>query len=171
MKAARFPFLILLLAVSVPTLMPGRSYAAASQTTSAQEPKSPRRATDKNHPRSRANLTTPNHPKQLLNTRKRSTPGNTANFHHPDPSKSGAAANDNDNDRLVQNQRGSTTMPRRPQVIVRPTAATLNSSLNPLPGNVRHRGPNSAVVGVGGSPNLNSSNTGAINGTRMHRRP
>ncbi|MGA8505034.1 MAG: hypothetical protein WB762_05450 [Candidatus Sulfotelmatobacter sp.] len=52
---------------------------------------------------------------------------------------------------------------------VRPTAASLNPSLN----NVRHRGPNPAVVGgsAGGSANLHSSNTGAINGTRMKRKP
>ncbi|MGA7447595.1 MAG: hypothetical protein WBQ43_21375 [Terriglobales bacterium] len=60
-------------------------------------------------------------------------------------------------------------MPVRPPGTVRPTAATLNPSLN----NVRHRGPNPAVVGglAGGSANLHSSNTGAINGTHMHRKP
>jgi hypothetical protein len=34
---------------------------------------------------------------------------------------------------------------------------------------VRHRNPNPAVVGA--SPNSRSSNTGAINGTRMNRKP
>jgi hypothetical protein len=45
--------------------------------------------------------------------------------------------------------------------VVRPTVPSFN--------NVRHRSPNPAVVG--GSPSSHSSNSGAINGTRMNRKP
>jgi hypothetical protein len=90
--------------------------------------------------------------------------GNAASLHQPGSGNSGAAKGG-----LIQNEKASNAMPVRPRGTVRPTAATLNPSFN----NVRHRGPNSAVVGgsAGGSANLNSSNTGAINGTRMHRKP
>ena len=171
MKVGRFPFLILLLAISGRALMPARSYAAASEPTSAQEQRSPHQASDRNHLRSRASLAMKqaNRPKQLPDTWKRSIARNTANLHQPDSGKSGAAAKEG----LVQKETASNIMPARPPGTVRPSAATLNSSLNPLPGNVRHRGPNSAVVGIadGGSPNLKSGSTGAIDGTRMHRRP
>jgi hypothetical protein len=175
MKVTRLPFLSLVVTMSWAALMPGTSYAASSHQTSAKssattpvvgnsskEQRYPRHASDKNHPRSRASLTAANHPKQLPNSRKRSIPGNAANLHQPGSGKSGASAKGG----LIQNE---TTMPVRPPGTVRPTAASLKPSLN----NVRHRGPNSAVIGgsAGGSANLNSSNTGAINGTRMHRKP
>jgi len=178
MKLTRLPFLSLVVTMSWAALMPGTGYAAPSQQTSAEssattpvagrpskEQRSPRHASDKNHPRSRASLTAANHPKQLPNGRKRSTPGNAANLHQPGSGNSGAAAKG----RLIQNKTASNAIPVRPPGTVRPTAATLNPSFN----TVRHRGPNSAVVGgsAGGSANLNSSNTGAINGTRMHRKP
>jgi hypothetical protein len=58
---------------------------------------------------------------------------------------------------------GHTSPPERvaPQPVSR--------SLNPPPSNTRHRGSNPAVVG--GSANSASSNTAALNGTRMNRRP
>ena len=178
MKISCLLFLSLIAPMSWAALIPGTSYAAPSQQTSARssaatrvagnpskEQRSPRHASDKNHPRSRASLAAANHPKQLPNRRKRSIPGNAANLHKPDSGKSGAAAKRV----LIQNETASNTMPVRPPRSARPTAATLNPSLN----NVRHRGPNPAVVGgsAGGSANLNSSNTRAINGTRMHRKP
>jgi len=177
MKLTRLPFLNLVVTMSWAALMPGTGYAAPSQQTSAEssattpvagspskEQRSPLHASVKNHPRSRASLTAANHPKQLPNGRKRSTPGNAANLHQPGSGNSGAAAKGG----LIQNETASKAMPVRPPGTVRPTAATLN----PL-NNVRHRGPNPAVVGgsAGGSANLHSSNTGAINGTRMHRKP
>ena len=87
------------------------------------------------------------------------------NLHQPGSDKSGAAAKGG----LIQNETVNNALPVRPPGAVRPTAASLNPSFN----NVRHRGPNSAVVSgsAGGSANLNSRNTGAINGTRMNRKP
>jgi hypothetical protein len=174
MKVTCFLFLGLIVTMTWAALMSGTSYAAPSQQTSAessattpvagnpsQEQRCPCHASDKNHPRSRASLTAANHPKQLPNGRKRSIPGNAANLHQPGSGKSDAAAKG----RLIQNETTSNAMLVRPPGTVRPTAASLNPSLN----NVRHRGPNAAVVG--GSANFNSSNTGAINGTRMHRKP
>jgi hypothetical protein len=178
MKVSRLLFLSLIAPMSCTALMPGTGYAVASQQASAassattpvagnpsKEQRFPRHASDKNHPRSRASLTAANHPKQLPNSRKRSIPGNAANLHQHDSGKSGAAAKGG----LIRNETASNAIHVRPPGTVRPTAATLNLS----PNNVRHRGPNSAVVGgsAGGSTNLNSSNTGAINGTRMHRKP
>jgi hypothetical protein len=178
MKFTCLLFLSLIVTMSWAALMPGTSYAASSQQTSAEssatapvardpskEQRSARHASDKNHPRRRASLTVANHPKQLPNGRTRSIPGNAANLHQPDSGKPGAAAKGG----LIQNQTASNAIRVRPPGTVRSTATTLNPSLN----NARHRGPNSAVVGgsAGGSANLNSSNTGAINGTRMHRKP
>jgi hypothetical protein len=168
------PLCFLFLTIACVLWIEGTTCAASSQQTSAEgsattpvagnpskEQRYPRHASDKNHPRSRAGLTAANHPKQLPNGRKRSIPGNAANLHQLGSGKSGAAAKGG----LIQNETASNAMPVRPPGIVRSTATTLNPSLN----NVRHRGPNPAVVG--GSAKLNSSNTGAINGTRMHRKP
>jgi hypothetical protein len=178
MKVTCLLFLSLIVTMSWAGLMPGTSYAAPSQQTSAEssattlvagnpskEQRYPRHASDKNHPRSRASLTAAKHPKQLPNSRNRSVPGNVANLHRPDSGKSGVAAKGG----LIQNETARNAMPVRPPSTVRSTAATLHPSLN----NVRHRGPNPAVVGgsAGGSANLSSSNTGAINGTRMKRKP
>ena len=178
MKVTRLLFLSLIVPMSCTALMLGTGYAAPPQQTSAEssattpvagspskEQRSSLHASVKNHPRSRASLTAANHPKQLPNGRKRSIRGNAANLHQPGSGNSSAAAKGG----LIQNETASNAMPVRPPGTGRATAATLNLSIN----NVRHRGPNSAVVGgsAGGSANLHSSNTGAINGTRMHRRP
>jgi hypothetical protein len=178
MKVTCLLFLSLIVPMSWAALTPGTSYAASSQQTSAEssatapvarnpskEQRSARHASDKNHPRRRASLTVANRPKQLPNSRNRSIPGNAANLHQYGSGKSGAAAKGG----LIQNETASNSMPVRPPGTIRPTAASLNPSRN----NVRHRGPNPAVVGgsAGGSANLHSSNTGAINGTRMHRKP
>ena len=114
-------------------------------------------ASDKNHPRSRASLTKANRPKQLPNSRERSIPGNAMNLHQPGSAKSGGAAKDG----LIRNETVNNALPVRPPSVVRPTVPSLN--------NVRHRGANPAVIG--GSANSDSRNTGAINGTRMNRRP
>ena len=173
MKVSCLLFLSLIVTMSWAALMPGTSYAAPSQQTSAassattpvagnpsKEQRYPRHASDKNHPRSRASLTAANHPKQLPNGRKRSIPGNAANLRQHGSGKSGAAAKGG----LIQNETAKDALPVR-STSVRPIVA----SLNPLPTNVRHRGSNPAVVG--GLANSGNSNTGAINGTGMHRRP
>ena len=112
-------------------------------------------ATD--HPPSRASLTKANRPKQLPNSRQRSLPGNARNLHQPGSDKSGGAAKGG----LIRNETVNNALAVRTPSVVRPTVPALN--------NVRHRSPNLAVVG--GSPNSHSSNTGAINGTRMNRKP
>lgn len=178
MKITCLLFLTIVRTMGSAGLMLGTGYAAPSQQTSAEssattlvagnpakEQRSPRHASDKNHLRSRASLTASNHPKQVPNGRKGSISANAANLHQPGLAKAGAAAKGG----LIQNKIASKATPVRLPGTVRPAAASLNPSLN----NVRHRGPNPAVVGgsAGGSANSNSSNTGAINGTRMHRKP
>jgi hypothetical protein len=113
----------------------------------------PRRAAAQNRPRSRANLTVANRPKQLPLRRKRSKPLNATNPYPADLDKSGDAAQG-------RNRTANNALPVRSTSVVRPTGASRI--------NVRHRGPNPAVVG---GPASNAGNTGALNGTRMHRRP
>jgi hypothetical protein len=120
---------------------------------SPSEQQAPRRAAAKNRPRSGANLTVANRPKQLPISRKRSKPLNATNPYPADLDKSGDAAK-------RQNRTANNALPVRSTTVVRPTVASLN--------NVRHHGPNPAVVGGSSS---NTGNTGALNGTRMHRRP
>ncbi len=118
------------------------------------------RASDRNNPPSRASLiglTKANRPKQLPNRRQRSIPGNAMNLHQPGSDKSGGAAKGG----LIRNETVNDALAARMPSVVRPTVPSFI--------NVRHRGPNPAVVG--GSALSHSSNTGAINGTRMNRRP
>jgi hypothetical protein len=115
------------------------------------------RASDPNHPPSRARLTKVNRPQQLPNARPRFIPGNAMNLHQQGSDKSGGAARSG----FIRNETVNIALAVRTPSVVRPTVPALN--------NVRHRSPNLAVVG--GSPNSHSSNTGAINGTRMNRKP
>ena len=147
MKVPYLPFL--LLTVSCAALMQEASYAA-----------SPQHASDKNHLHSRAGLIAANRSNQLPTSRKRPLPRNTASPRQPALARSGVAAKGG----LIQNVTTNNGLPVR-RTSVPPSVA----SLNPLPNNVRHRGPNPAVVS--GSANSGNSNTGAINGTGMHCRP
>ena len=147
MKVTRLLFL--LLTVSCAALIQETSYAASPQHAPAQ-----------NHPRSRAGLTAGNRSKQLPTSRKRFLPRNAASLRQPTSARSGAAAKS----ALIQNETAKHALPVQ-STSVRPSVA----SLNPLPTNVRHRGSNPAVVG--GLANSRNSDTGAINGTGMHRRP
>jgi hypothetical protein len=185
MKAA----CLLFLTVSCAGLMLGTGYAAPSQQTPARTPanegtnaasdrshddhlratpagdgkhqkeespseqQAPGRGAARNRPRGRANLTVANRPTQLPVRRKRSKPLNTTNPHPPGLGKSGDAAKG-------QSRTANNALPVRSTSVVGPTGASLN--------NGRHRGPNPAVVG---GPASNAGNTGALNGTRMHRRP
>src|SRR5208283_435 len=123
----------------------------------SDEQRGPRYASGKNHPRSRASLTAANRPKQLPRNRKRSITGNAMNLHQSALDKSGGAATGG----LIRNETVKNALPVRPPSVVRSAVPSLD--------NVRHRGPNPAVVG--GSANSDSRNTGAINGTRMNRKP
>lgn len=158
MKAACLLFLIPILTMSCAALMQRTSYTVPWQPTSAV---SSANAAGKNRPRSRASRTTANRPKQLPISRKCSAPWNPTNLHQLGPDKSGGAAKAG----LVKHETVNTALPVRRLSVARTNLPSLNPSLN----NVRHRGPNPAVVG--GSTNSNNSNTGSINGTRMHRRP
>ncbi len=96
-----------------------------------------------------------NRPRQLPNIRQRSVPANA--LHQPGSNKSGGAAKSG----LIPNETVNNAWAVRTPSVVRPTVPSLN--------NVRHRSANPAVVG--GSPSSHSSNTGAISGTRMNRKP
>ena len=180
---------LLFLAMSFAALMQGTSYAAPSQQTSAEssakrasdhqhdaehaappdhgkrrkegnpseEQRGPHYVSGKNHPRSRASLSAANRPKQLPGSRKRSIPGNAINLHRSASDKSGGAATGG----LIRNETVKKALPVRPPSVVKAAVPPLN--------NVRHRGPNPAVVG--GSANSDSRNTGTLNGTRMSRKP
>lgn len=151
MKVTCLPFL--LLTVSCAALMQETSYAA-----------SPQHASDTSHPHSRAGLIGSNRLKQLPATQKRPLPRNAASLRQPALSRSGGAAKGG----LIQNETTGSGLPIR-RASLPPSVASLNSSLKPLPDNVRRRGPSPAVVS--GSANSRNSNTGAINGTDMHRKP
>jgi hypothetical protein len=151
MKVTCLP--VLLLMVSCAALIQETSYAA-----------SPQHASDTDHPHSRAGLIASNRPKQLPATQKRLLPRNAASLRQPASARSGAAAKS----ALIQNETAKHALLVR-STSARPSVGSLNSSLNPLPNLVRYRGSNPAVVG--GLANSDNSNTGAINGTGMHRRP
>ncbi len=196
MKVACLLFLVLVLTMSCVAFMQAASYAAPYQQTPAEssanensgnpdgahpreghpqdtehavpaknenlqkegipsEKRDSRSTPNKTHPRSGAHITPAHRPKQPPISQKR-PPGSTTNLHQPVSDKSGRSAKEG----LIQNK----AQHIRSTSLVRPDVA----SLNPLLNNVRHRGPNPAVVG--GSASSVSSNTG-INGTRMNRKP
>jgi hypothetical protein len=130
-------------------------HSGAAEPKASHEQRSHGRASDMDHPPSRASLTKVNRPKQLPNSRRRSLPGNA--LHQPGSNKSGGAAKSG----FIQNETVNIALPVRTPSVVRPTVPSFN--------NVRHRGPNPAVVA--GSMNSDRRNTGAINGTRMNRKP
>jgi len=134
--------------------------ADASHHTSGKAPEEQRghgRPSVANHPPSRASLTKANRPLRPPNGRPRALPGNAMNPHPPgsDPSRGVVIGG------FIPNRAVPNALPVRTSSFLRPTPLSLN--------NVHHRSPNPAAVG--GSPNLRSSNIGAINGTRMKRKP
>ncbi len=176
------------LAISCAVLVHGTSYAApseaapqeaagASAVTERQRDAEPAASTDgqahhrngpaerrdqrrgpaTNQPRGRGSPTTANGPKRLPNDRERPAPGNPINIRQPASNRSDAARTE----RLMQSDRINRALPVQPPAVIRPGGSALD--------NVRHRGPNPAIIG--GTMNSNTGNTGAINGTRMNRRP
>ena len=143
--------------VNVQTPRKGEAFphSGAAEPKASHEQRDHGRASDMNHPPSRTSLTKANRPQQLPNSRQRSRPGNA--LHQPGPDKSAGAAKGG----LIRNEAVNIALAVRTPSVVRPTVPALN--------NVRHRSPNPAVVA--GSVNSDSRNTGAINGTRMNRRP
>ena len=155
MKVARLLPLVLILSISSVALMQGTSYAAPSKPIAVVGPAN---ASDRSHVHGSARVNTASRSKQLLNSRK-SLLGHTASRHQYQPSldKSSGAEKAGS----IKNETVNTALPVRRLSVIRPYL--------PSPKNVRHRGPNPAVVA--GSTNLASRNTGAINGTGMNRRP
>jgi hypothetical protein len=125
------------------------------------ERRNARGTSDKTRSHSRASMTATKRPAQFSKKNKHAASGNGLNPRQPNPDKSGGAAKGG----LIQHE----AVNRAPQVrsanVFKPNAASLLPSAN----SPRHRGPNPAVVG--GSAHTSSSNTGAINGTSMHRKP
>ena len=131
------------------------SYAAPSQPTSAVRSAN---ASNKNHPRSRVSLAPPNCPKRLSNSQKPSIRGNASNLRQPGSDKSSSATKGG----VTHNETVNNALPVRRLTVAQPNLLSLNN-------NVRHRGPNPAIIG--GSANSASRTSGAIDGTRMHRKP
>lgn len=116
-----------------------------------------RHASDKNRLHRTRSLTKTNHPKQLLNNGERSTPRNTMNLDQPGSPKSRGASKDAVFQNGPLHSGPSAGLPRAVQ-----RGATSLS-------NVRHRGPNAPIVGGMGSSH--TRNTGAVDGSRMNRKP
>lgn len=135
---------------------PPRDAREQTDRTASDEQRNHGRGSDTNHLRRRASLTAPNRPKQSSDSRKGSLSANAVNLRQPDSDQSGRSARS----RLIQNETVHPALPVRTSSVFRPTG--------PL-NNVRHRGPNAAVVG--GSTISEGRRTGEINGTRMIRRP
>ena len=123
----------------------------------SDEKRDRRRVPGKDYPPSQASLPKANRPNQIPNRQEHSTTANAMNLHKPGSDKSSGAVKGG----LIQNEKGNHVLPVRSPSIVRPSVSPLD--------NVRHRGPNPAVIG--GSANSITRNTGAINGTRMNRKP
>jgi hypothetical protein len=109
-----------------------------------------------NHPRSQSGLTTANRPKPLSNGGKHFAPESSMHIREAGSGK----RNDAVKRGLTQRATINSARPIRPTNVTRPSAPLLN--------NARHRGANPAVIG--GSA-ISVRNTGAVNGTRVHRKP
>jgi hypothetical protein len=123
---------------------------------SSDEPQDHRNTSEKNLPRKHPNLTTTNHPKQPPSSQNRSKPANALNLNHPRSDKLDGAAKGG----AIHPETVNNGFPVRSRRVARSTTAS--------PNNTRHRGPNPAVIGGSAS---SGRNTGAINGTRVNRKP
>ena len=108
-----------------------------------------------NHSPSRGTMTKPNH--QVLNNRQRTQAGNTMALRQPNLARpTGAGMGGAMPDRAIYNPKA---------VRVSSTARPAAPSINP----VRHRGANPPLIA--GPMNSNRRNNGAIDGSRMKRKP
>ena len=114
------------------------------------------RASDLNRPPKRPSLTKVNRP-QHPNSRLRPISENAISLHQAGYSASFGAAKAG----FIQNEPINRAVRARPLSVIRST--------EPSFGHVRHRSANPAVVG--GLALSHRANTGAINGTRMNRKP
>lgn len=112
---------------------------------------------DENHKHGSASLTGANRPKRLPNSRQHFASGNAVDLHRAGLEKSAGAAKNG----IILNETISNALPVRPPTVVRPAVPSLNDT--------RHRSPNPAVIA--GLANSKTGNAGAINGTRVNRKP
>ncbi len=133
----------------------GRKHETGEKSSAKRQLNRP--ALAKNHAPRRASLSKTSRPEQLPNHQEHSASANVMNLHEPGSRPSASAAKGG----LVQNEAGSHALPVRSPSVTRTAAPPLDDA--------RHRSPNAAIVG--GSANLTTRNTGAINGTRMSRKP
>ena len=164
---------LLFLAMSCAASMLGTGYAAALDAASRYDAKHQTAGTpagkQRDHRRasrapSHARVAIANRPKEFPNSRKRLAAGNPRNdnVRQPVAKKTSTIAKKGS----IQNKTVSGTPAVRPPHVFRSSALS--------PENVRHRGPNPAVIAGSvniGSANSRTGNTGTINGTRMNRRP
>ena len=115
-----------------------------------------RQVFEKNHPRSQVPVAS-NHPKQPPNNREHSPSGNAMLGHQPGSDKRRTVARTGS----IQGNTVNSVLPVRSVNSFRPNV--------PMRSTVRHRSANPAVIG--GSASSVLRNTGAINGTSVHRRP
>jgi hypothetical protein len=136
--------------------VPGDTEKRQNDRSPSGEQRNQRTDSGKNQPR---NLTTTPkaHLNQLSSSRERSLSGNALSVHHPSSSNSSSAVKAG----IIQPEPAKTAVPHGLQSFVQPSVPSL--------ANVRHRGANPAIIG--GSAKSGSRNAGAINGTRMQRRP
>ncbi len=127
-----------------------------SGTKPCDEERDRRHVSDKPHTYGRATPTKASRPNQLPN-RLDSTHQNTFDVHQPGSEVSRGLVRGGS----IQNEAVKRVLPVRSPSMLRPVTPSLD--------NARHRGPNPAAIG--GSASSNASNTGAINGTGMHRMP
>jgi hypothetical protein len=107
-------------------------------------------------PTSNSSLSKSNRPSGLPNRHQRSAAEDSKNFHRPGSGKSGGAAKNGFTRNETVNHASSNRAPSAAQRSV------------PSLGNVRHRGPNPAIISRAGSSS--TRNTAALDGTHMNRK-
>jgi hypothetical protein len=115
------------------------------------------RASDTNHRTARASLIKAVRPTQRPNSGQRFIPRNSTNVHQPDSSKPYGSEEGG----FIGSKTVNNALTARTPSVARSAAPSFT--------NPRHRTPNPAVVS--GSATSHSSNTAALNGTRMSRKP
>jgi len=114
-------------------------------------------APQKNHTPSHPSPTEATRPKHPSRSGEHSKSRNAIALHQPGPNRPGPVTRNG----LIHNQTGNHTLPVRSPGVVGSSELTSN--------NVRHRGPNPAVIG--GPASSIARNTAALNGTHMGHRP
>jgi hypothetical protein len=111
---------------------------------------------DNKLPASYPSLSKSNRPNELPNRRERSAAEDSKNSHRPGTNKSGGAAKNG----LTRNETVNHASSNRAASATRPSVPSL--------GNVRHRGPNPAIIS--GARSSNTGNTAALDDAHMNRK-